>query len=76
MGCEWILVAGMRSQVQTQTHLFPDGQIQLLNFSDCQTGLETNARPRLVRFRPGEWYVPPDQPGGRVEFLFCIHWRQ
>ena len=33
-------------------------------------GLETNARPRLVRFRPGEWYVPPDQPGGRVFFFF------
>ena len=30
------------------------------------TGLETNARPRRVKFRPGEWFVRPDQPGGRV----------
>ena len=29
-------------------------------------GLETNARPRRVKFRPGEWFVRPDQPGGRV----------
>ena len=30
-------------------------------------GLETNARPRRVKFRPGEWFVRPDQPGGRVD---------
>ena len=33
------------------------------------TGLETNARPRRVKFRPGEWFVRPDQPGGRVGIL-------
>ena len=32
-------------------------------------GLETNARPRRVKFCPGEWFVRPDQPGGRVEIL-------
>ena len=32
-------------------------------------GLETNARPRRVKFRPGEWFVRPDQPGGRVDIL-------
>ena len=35
-------------------------------------GLETNARPRLVRFRPGEWFIPPDQPGGRVDLFFIF----
>ena len=30
------------------------------------SGLETNVRPRRVKFRPGEWFVRPDQPGGRV----------
>ena len=34
-----------------------------------QPGLETNARPRRVKFRPGEWFVRPDQPGGRVGIL-------
>ena len=33
------------------------------------SGLETNARPRRVKFRPGEWFVRPDQPGGRVGIL-------
>ena len=27
---------------------------------DADTGLETNARPRRVKFRPGEWFVRPD----------------
>ena len=35
----------------------------------CMAGLETNARPRLVKFRPGEWFIRPDQPGGRVDIL-------
>ena len=34
-----------------------------------EAGLETNARPRRVKFRPGEWFVRPDQPGGRVGIL-------
>ena len=33
------------------------------------TGPETNARPRRVKLRPGEWIVRPDQPGGRVGIL-------
>ena len=36
----------------------------------CSTGLETNARPRRVKLRPGEWFVRPDQPGGGVDFFF------
>ena len=35
-------------------------------------GLETNARPLArgeLKFRPGEWFVRPDQPGGRVGIL-------
>ena len=35
-------------------------------------GLETNTRPRRVKFRPGEWFVRPDQPGGRVDFLLLF----
>ena len=37
---------------------------------ELPAGLETNARPRRVKFRPGEWFVRPDQPGGRVFFFF------
>ena len=33
------------------------------------SGLEINARQRRVKFRPGEWFVRPDQPGGRVGML-------
>ena len=32
-------------------------------------GLETNARPKLVKFRPSEWFFRLDQPGGRVDIL-------
>ena len=38
--------------------------------SPSVSGLETNARPRRVKFRPGEWFVRPDQPDGRVDFFF------
>ena len=44
-------------------------QFLLKSYVTVYPGLETNARPRLVRFRPGEWLVPPDQPGGRVDFI-------
>ena len=37
-------------------------------WSTCP-GLETNARPRRVKFHPGEWFVQHDQPGGRVGIL-------
>ncbi len=29
----------------------------------------TPARPRRVKFRPGEWFVRSDKPGGRVGIL-------
>ena len=43
--------------------------IVMSSYAFAKPGLETNARPRRVKFRPGEWFVRPDQPGGRVGIL-------
>ena len=37
------------------------GLIIIFKKTVAQPGLETNARPRRVKFRPGEWFVRPDR---------------
>ena len=55
----------------TTSYTFPvqTGGIFYFPWHRHQAGLESNARPRRVKFHPGEWFVRPDQPGGRVGIL-------
>ena len=54
---------------RTSMELHGTARLWMIGVPQWNSGLETNARPRRVKFRPGEWFIRPDQPGGRVGIL-------
>ena len=56
----------VKSRLHSRNSFVSTSQPLLCKPAEARAGLETNARPRRVKFRPGEWFVRPDQPGERV----------